>query len=492
MLDWIFELPQTSPVAHALGLIMFVCAAGMAVGSIKVRNVGLGGAGVLFMGILIAQFSQPIDEGLLNFVKEFGLVLFVFTIGLQLGPGFFASLRAEGLRLNFLTAALVVLAGGLAPLLGWLVKLDPVVVPGLFAGASTNAPALGAAQQSLAALPGVDSARLALPALACAVSYTGAFAGVLGVLLLLKALFRIDPVQEAETYAAEQRQTRKPLVRRSIVIENSELAGLTLDEVSRRAGAGVVISRMRRRGETEVRTALPKEKLALGDTVLGVGDSQHLDQLERLAGCSSDEDLMTAPGNITFRRLVVTNKEVLGKTPAELDLENTLGVMVTRIVRGDSEMTAVPHLRLLFGDVLHIVGAQEQLEQAAQRVGNSLHKLNETQFIPLFAGILLGVLAGSLPLAIPGMSQPVRVGLAGGSLIVGLLLGRLGHLGGLVWHMPLSANRAFREFGVALFFAALGLAAGDQFLNAALSPRGLTWLVTGLVITVAPLLAVGV
>jgi putative transport protein len=492
MLDWLFELSRTSPVAHAVGLITLVCAAGMALGSIKFKGIGLGGAGVLFMGILAAQFSEPVEPHTLTFVKEFGLVLFVFTIGLSLGPGFFASLRAEGLRLNLLAAVLVLSAGVLAPLLGWLVGLDQAAVAGLFAGASTNTPALGAAQQSLATLPGVNPERLALPALACAVSYPAAIAGVLGTLVLLKVLFRIDPEQEAEAYAAQRRQAIEPLSRRTLVVENPELADMTLDKVYSGIGKGVIISRIRSAGETEVRTALRDMRLRLGDAVLAVGTSRRLDQFEQAIGRKSDEDLLAAPGKVSFRRIAVTSRRVLGKTVEQLDLERTLGVEVTRVTRGDVEMTAVPGLPLKFGDVLQVVGTEEQLDKAAQLLGNSLQKLNETQFIPLFAGICLGVLVGSIPLAVPGLPHPVRMGLAGGPLIVALALGRIGHFGGLVWHMPLSANHAFREFGIALFFAALGLAAGDQFFATVVSPRGLLWLATGVVIAVVPLLAIGI
>jgi putative transport protein len=492
MFDWLFELPQTSPIAHALGLLAFVCAAGMAVGSIKVKGIGLGGAAVLFMGILVAQFSQPIEPLTLSFVREFGLVLFVFTIGLSLGPGFFASLRAEGLRLNLLAAALVLSAGILAPLLGWLVGIDQAAIAGLFAGASTNTPALGAAQQSLATLPGVTPERLAQPALACAVSYPGAIAGLLATLVLLKVLFRIDPAKEAEAYAAARRQSIEPVLRRTLVVEVGAVAGMSLEEVYVRTGEGVIISRVRSQDEAEVRTALRGTRLRLGDRVLAVGSARRLDDLERLLGGRCDEDLMAAPGQIKFRRIAVTGRKVLGKTVEELELERTFGVEVTRIVRGDVEMTAVPGLPLNFGDVLQVVGTEEQLGKAAALLGNSLKKLNETQFIPLFAGVFLGVLAGSIPLAVPGLPHPVRLGLAGGPLIVALALGRIGHFRGLVWHMPLSANHAFREFGIALFFAALGLAAGDQFFAAVFSPRGIQWLATGLVVTVVPLLAVGI
>jgi putative transport protein len=424
---------------------------------------------------------------MLTFVKEFGLVLFVFTIGLQLGPGFFASLRADGLAWNLLAAVLVIAAGILAPLLGWLLGLDSAAVAGLFAGASTNTPALGAAQQSLASLPEMTAERLALPALACAVSYPGAIAGSLGVILLLKFLFRIDPVEEGESYAAERRRAIKPVLRRTLVVANPEMW-----EIFRRVEDQIVISRLRRAGEIEVHAALRDTKLHAGDTILAVGTEDLLDRLERLIGHRSDEDLLAAPGRITFKRIVVTHRRALGKSVAELGLENLLGVEVTRITRGDVEMTAVPSLPLQFGDVLQVVGTDRQLHRAEELLGNSLKKLNQTQFIPLFAGIFLGVIVGFIPLVIPGLANPLRLGLAGGPLIVALVLSRLGHIGGLVWHMPIVANHAFREFGIALFFAALGLAAGDQFFATVLSPRGLVWLAAGLVITLVPLLAVGV
>ena len=255
MLDWLFEIARTSPVAHALGLLALVCAAGMALGSLKVKGIGLGSSGVLFMGILAAQFSQPADPRLLTFVSEFGLVLFVFTMGLSLGPGFFASLRAEGLRLNMLAAVLVLSAGLLAPLVGWLGGFDPEAIGGLFAGATTNTPALGAAQQSLASMPGISPERLALPALACAVAYPGSIVGSLAVILLLKVLFRIDPVKEAELYAAERRAKTEPLARRTLVVENAELAGTTVAEACRRVSERIVICRIRRAGQTEVQTA---------------------------------------------------------------------------------------------------------------------------------------------------------------------------------------------------------------------------------------------
>ena len=436
--------------------------------------------------------SAPIERGTLAFLSDFGLVLFVFTIGLQLGPGFFASLRTDGLHLNILAAMLVLSAGALAPLVGPVAGIDKTTVAGLFAGASTNTPALGAAQQTLATMPGMNEERLALPALACAVSYPAAIVGLFGTLIVIKLLFHIDPVKEAEDYAAQHRMQVEPLVRRTLVIENPELAGLTLDDIYHRSGEGVVVSRIRPSGETEVQTALHTTRVHLGDTVLAVGPRRRLDEFEHLMGRQSDEDLLTTPGKIVYRRIAITHRRALGKTTTELGLEAMFGVEVTRITRGDLEMTAVPSLRLQFGDVVQVVGTEEQLQQAADYLGNSLKKLNETQFVPLFAGIWLGILIGSIPLLVPGLSQPLKLGLAGGPLIVALALGRIGHIGGMVWHMPINVNHAFRELGVALFFAALGLAAGDQFFATAISPRGLLWAASGLVITLVPLIVVAV
>lgn len=492
MFHWLFELSETSPVAYALGMLALVCAVGMAVGSVKIKGIGLGSAGVLFMGMVIAQFTAPLENHTLNFVKEFGLALFVFTIGLQLGPGFFASLRAEGKKLNVLAGILVVLAGGLAPLLGAMFGMDWAAVAGLFAGASTNTPALGAVQQSLAAMPNIEAERLALPALACAVAYPGAIAGLLGTLVFLKVIFRIDPALEAEADAAARRKSSEPLVRRTLQLDRSRLEGLSLAEIDTVIGDGIVISRVRHRGSSDVRPATKTTRVGIGDSLLLVGTQRRLDEVERLIGQRSDEDLVAAPGDIAFQRIVVTNKAVLGKSLAELALEAQFGVEATRLARGDVEVTATANAHLKFGDVLSVVGPPAQLPKVAELLGNSLHSLNETQFVPLFAGICVGVIVGSVPIMLPGFPVPLRLGLAGGPLIVALLFGRIGHLGPLVWHMPLTANHAFREFGVALFFASLGLAAGDQFFTAVLSLRGVIWLSTGFVITVIPLVIVGI
>ncbi len=484
------DLHATQPVAHTIGTLALVCVVGMVLGSLKFRGIGLGTSGVLFAGILAGHCGEAIDHQTLDFVKEFGLILFVFTIGLQLGPGFFAALRQQGVKMNLLAATIVILGAAGAPLAGWLVGFDAAAVLGIFSGASTNTPSLGAGTQTLGMLPGITPDRLTLPALAYAVTYPTAIVGIIGTLLLLKRVFRIDPVQEAANFAAKNRRQVEPLERRTLVVTNPNLDGVRLDAIPGQIETRVTISRVRRGGETHVAT--DATVIHRDDRIVVVGACAGLDQFQRVVGQRSDEDLVLTDSSITFRRVVVTDLNVLGKTVGELSLDERFGVAVTRVTRADIEMSAVPGLRLQFGDLVQIVGAAADLDKAAASLGNSVKELNETHFIPLFTGIVLGIALGTLPIAFPGLPQPIRLGLAGGPLIVALLLGRLGRIGRLVWHMPVNTNLAFREFGIALFFAAVGLGAGAKFFETVFSATGLQWLLAGVCVTVLPLVLVGI
>lgn len=488
-MNWLFQLNSAQPVAHAIGILALVCMAGMALGSVKMRGVGLGTAGVLFAGILTGHFGKPVDKATLEFVKEFGLVLFVFTIGLQLGPGFFAALRQQGVKQNALAVAIVILGAACAPLIGWLAGFDMAAVLGVFSGASVNMPSLGAAAQTLATMPNIAPDRLVLPALACAVTFPTAIVASIGTLLLLTKVLRINTAQEAADYAERNRCRVQPPERRTLVVTNPNLDGLRIGAIPGRWEAGVTVARVRHGVETSVAT--DATVVRRGDRIAVVGTRAGLDRFERAVGQPSQEDLVLTKSNITFRRVLVTNRAVLGKAIGELDLDDRFGVAVTRITRADIEMTAVPGLHLQFGDTLQIVGREADLDKAAGALGNSLKELNQTHFIPLFIGIFLGVVIGTVPISFPGLPQPVRLGLAGGPLIVALVLGRFGRIGRLVCHMPVNANLAFRDFGVALFFAAVGLDAGARFFATVFSATGLQWLLAGACVTVLPLLLVG-
>ncbi|HMO64053.1 MAG TPA: putative transporter, partial [Verrucomicrobiota bacterium] len=420
----------------------------------------------------------------------FGLILFVFAIGLQLGPGFFATLRRQGVQLNLLAAAVVLLGALGAPLAGWLAGFDSAAVLGVFAGASVNMPSLGAATQAISALPDVAAGRRGLPALACAVTFPTAIVASIVTLLLLRRLFNVDPVREAAEHAARNGRPARPLERRTLVVIRPELDGLRLDALPRRREAGVSIARVRH-GDT-TRAATGATVVRAGDRLAVVGTPAGLDDFERAVGARTDEDLMLPGSNVTYRRVVVTDRAALGRTVAELRLDERFGVAVTRITRSNLELAAVPGLPLQFGDLLQVVGAESGLDQAAAALGNAVKELNETHFIALFLGLFLGIVLGTVPLAFPGLPQPVRFGLAGGPLIVALLLGRFGRIGRLVCHMPVSANLAFRDFGIALFFAAVGLDAGAKFFATVFSPVGLQWLLAGACVTMGPLLLVGI
>jgi putative transport protein len=462
----------------------------MALGSLKFHGIGLGTAGVLFAGIALGHFGEPVDHHTLAFVKEFGLILFVFTIGLQLGPGFFAAFRHQGIKFNLLAGAIVICGVVIAPLAGWLGGFDKAAVPGIFSGASTNTPSLGAATQTLASMPSITAEQVNMPALAYAVTYPTAIIGIIGTLLLLKVIFRIDAPREALEFAAKTQPLVQPLERRTLVVTNPNLDGVRIDSIPSRAECGVTISRVRDGKGTVVAT--DPMVIHRDDRMLVVGTPAGLEQFQRVVGERSDEDLFLEESGITYRRVVVTERSALGKTIHELDLDERFQVAVTRVTRADLEITAVPNLRLQFGDQLLIVGHEKDLDKAANAVGNSLKELSATHFIPFFIGIVLGVALGTVPIAFPGVPQPVRLGLAGGPLIVALVLARIGRIGPHVWHMPTNTNLAFREFGIALFFAAVGLGAGVNFFQTVFSSTGIYWLLAGLCVTVLPLLSIGI
>ncbi len=478
------------PHSAAADVFVLACTAlcGLGLGSVRFRGIGLGSAGVLFAGILLGHFGLKLRPETLDFVRDFGLILFVFTIGLQLGPGFFASLRKEGLKLNAL--ALGIVAAGFALALGSAAAgIDVFAVPGLFAGATTNTPSLGAAQQTMQSLASRDLAYLS--ALAYAIAYPAAIAGIILMLLILRRALRINIEEEASSFYAAQKAGIEPVVRMNVIVQNRAMDGVAISDIPGRREKGITISRIKRKAETEVQIARHATVLHIGDILLLVGTAANLESFAKVLGRRANVDLAQSPSSIAFRRVVATRKEILGKTLREIGLDHIYGVTVTRMTRGDLEMTAVSDLRLKFGDQLHIVGEEEHLNAAAAHLGDSVQALNKTNFLPVFVGIALGVLLGSIPISFPSLPVPVRLGIAGGPLLLAILLGRIGKIGPLVWHMPANANLAFRELGITLFLACVGLKAGEKFFEVAVSSMGLSFLGAGFAITCVPLFAGG-
>ena len=472
-------------------MLSLVGAGGLALGSVKVRGIGLGSAGVLFAGLIVGSLGFRLDHAVLEFLREFGLMLFVFMMGLQLGPGFFASLRKAGVKLNLFAVAIVIVGFLCTWLCGVLFHIQPGARLGLFSGATTNTPSLGAAQQALQAINASDL-QMTLPALAYSASYPVGIAGIILTLLLLRKMFRIDVAAETAAFEAAQRMGIEPLTRLNIVVDNPHLDGLALRDLPGRRETGVMISRLQRAGASEVMAATEDSVVHTGDHLLLVGTASNLEKFQRIAGTISDVNLMKAPGAVSFRRVVVTNSKMLGRPIAEIGLDHLYGIAVTRIVRAGVEMTAVPDVRLQFGDFLHVVGDTKGIDGAAEALGNSLHALNHTQFIPIFIGLALGVLVGLAPLSVPGLASPLKLGLAGGPLLVAILLSRIGKIGPLVWHMPANTNVAFRELGIVLFLSCVGLGAGPKFLATVMSRDGVIWALCAVVVVMVPLLTLGI
>lgn len=488
-MDWILQLFAHDSVARTVILLGVAGAAGTALGKIRVFGVTLGIAGVLFAGLVLGYLKLTIDAHVLEFVREFGLILFVYTLGLQIGPGFFGSLRARGFALNGFAVAIVLLGTALAV---GLIAVGLVVVPagvGLLSGATTNTPSLAAAQQALGQVGAPESAAV-IQGLAYAAAYPFGIVGIILTMMLVRRVFRVDV--RAEVSLAEKAQAPavpKPATR-NFEVRNPNLVGRALGKVPGLDGSGVVVSRLSRGGKVEV--ARPDALLRLGDILHAVGPEEGLDGLRVVVGAEAGVDLKALPGSVTNRRLIVTRSEVYGKELGELDFFAAHNVVVTRVTRGGIEFSPTSGLRLQFGDILMVVGESPEIDLVAAKVGNSNKALNSPQPIPFFIGIALGVLVGSIPLALPGLPAAVKLGLAGGPLVVAILLSRIASTGPLVWHMPTNANLMLREVGITLFLAAVGLKSGGNFIEVLLGGDGLRWLLYGAVVTAVPLVVVGV
>lgn len=488
-MNWLIQLFTEDSVARTVVLLGLAGAVGTALGKIRIAGVSLGVAGVLFAGLFLGYLKLAVDAHVLEFVREFGLILFVFTLGLQIGPGFFSSLRARGLMLNGFAAAIVLL--GTLITVGWIVAgfADLPAGVGLLSGATTNTPSLAAAQQALKQV-GVEDQVAAIQGLAYAAAYPFGIVGIILAMLVLKKVFRIDV--KAEVAAAEKAQQSggpKP-VTRNFKVNNPNLAGLPLGQIPGLTGSGVVVSRLSRWGQVEVARA--DLALQLGDILHAVGPEKGLEELRLVVGSEAGIDIKSLPGAVTNARLIVTRSSVFGREIPEVDTFAEHNVVVTRVTRGGLEFTPTAGLRLQFGDVLMVVGEAPQIEQVAKAVGNSNKALNSPQPIPFFLGIALGVIVGSIPLTIPGLPAAVKLGLAGGPLVVAILLSRIANTGPLVWYLPTNANHMLREVGITLFLAAVGLKSGGKFVEVLLGGHGLSWLLYGAVITAVPLLVVGV
>src|ERR1700730_365161 len=489
MFQWMEILAQ-GPVAKAILALSIVAAAGLALGSLGIRSVRLGAAGVLFAGIFFGQLGMHIDDRILEFVRDFGLLLFVYTVGLHVGPGFFSSLKQRGLLLNALGAAIVLLGGLIVAGFRFLFHFAVPVIGGLYAGATTNTPSLAAAQAALQGLPGSNPGSSDLLGMAYAVAYPFGIVGIILTMLLVRKVFSIDVDLEARNVVLSAQASERTPDFIDLEVTNPNVDGLALRDLPFAAEAGVVFSLLLRSGTVTV----PENDsvVRMGDGLRLVGPKAKLLQFEPVIGRKSSIDIKSVPSELKTGQLYVTKNQVLGKSLGELDFERAYGAVVTRITRADVEFAANDHVRLQFGDSLFVVGSENGVMQVAELVGNKPKVLDQPHVLPVFVGIFLGVILGSLPIVLPGMPAPVRLGLAGGPLLVALLLSQVGRVGPLIWYLSPAANLVLREIGIVLFLACVGLKSGTRFLDVLLSGSGVYWMAAGAFLTFVPLIIVGI
>ena len=481
-----------SETAITISLLALVAVIGLWIGHFKIKGVGLGIGGVLFGGILVAHFTTQygikLDSHTLHFVQEFGLILFVYTIGIQVGPGFFASLRQSGLTLNGL-GILIVALGTLVTILIYKFADIPLdVALGIYSGAVTNTPSLGAGQQILSEL-GMSQTTSNM-GMAYAMAYPFGICGILLSMWLIRLFFKIKVDEEAANFEKESGHDKEALKSMSLKVTNTNLNGIHLIEIPGFDDEDVVCSRLKR-GELVI---VPKADtdVQLSDILHLVGNPEGLKKMHLIIGEEVDVPVASLSGEIRSERVVVTNEKVLGKKIRHLGIHQKYGVVISRLNRAGVELVPTAHTTLQFGDVLHMVGKTDILNQAISVIGNAKQKLLQVQMLPVFIGIGLGVLLGSIPFYIPGFPVALKLGLAGGPLVVALILARIGSIGKLYWFMPPSANLALREIGIVLFLAVVGLKSGGSFVDTLTNGSGLEWMGYGIFITLVPLMIAGV
>ena len=482
-----------SDIALTVSILALVAVVGLFIGNVKFRGIGLGIGGVLFGGIIVGHFvsqaGMTLSSDMLHVIQEFGLILFVYTIGIQVGPGFFASLRVSGLRLNLFAVLIVIIGGLVTAILHKLFDIPLPVVLGIFSGAVTNTPALGAGQQILRDL-GTPMEMVDQMGMSYAMAYPFGICGILFTMWMLRVIFRVNVETEAQQHESSRTNGGALIKTINIRVENPNLHDLAIKDVPILNGDKIICSRLKR--EETLKVPSPDTIIQLGDLLHLVGQPADLHTAQLVIGQEVDTSLSTKGTDLRVERVVVTNENVLGKRIRDLHFKERYDVVISRLNRAGVELVASGDISLQFGDILNLVGRPSAIDAVANVLGNAQQKLQQVQMLPVFIGIGLGVLLGSIPVFVPGFPAALKLGLAGGPLIMALILGRIGSIGKLYWFMPPSANLALRELGIVLFLSVVGLKSGGDFVNTLVNGEGLSWIGYGALITAVPLITVGI
>lgn len=492
-MNWLTELLTGNSIAHAVLIYAFVIATGVLLGKIKIGSVSLGVTFVLFMGILVGHFGFTVDHDIMHFVKEFGLILFIFSIGLQVGPSFFTSFKKGGMLLNGLAVLLILLGIGVTLSLFGIFhgEISIPMLVGIMQGAVTNTPGLGAAQEALRQLS--EAGELAGPIPSIGLGYAVAYPmGVIGILLtfiILRFVFRIK-LDKEEASLKEQKESHETPNWITIKITNDSLIDCTLSQCQSMIRRQFIASRLFNGNEVIIPS--DETRLKTGDIVSVIVNEADELAVTAFLGKKIDYVWEDSENTMVSRRIVVTQSNVNGKTIGSLAFRTAYGVNITRVHRSGIDLLARPELYLQVGDRVTVVGSLEAIGKVEKILGNTLKRLNEPHLITIFLGIFVGILLGSIPIHFPNMPMPAKLGLAGGPLIVAILLGRFGYRLKLITYTTQSANLMLREMGISLFLASVGISAGAEFVDTVVSPDGLRWILSGVLITMVPALIVGV
>ena len=491
-MNWINDLLWGEGIGHSILLLSFVIAAGIQLGKIKVFGVSLGITLVLFVGIILGHFGFTINHNVIHFFKEFGLILFVYSVGMQVGPGFFSSFKQGGITLNMLACGIVFLGVLTAVILHYATGIPMPTMVGILSGAVTNTPGLGAAQQAFSDMHGVSDNTIAL---GYAVAYPLGVIGIILSIILIKYIFRVSFDKENEQLNSEDSSHTNEAKPISLIVKNPAIFNKTVAELSNLLEhRDFVISRVWRDSNKQIEIASANTVLQENDKVFVITTETDAETIKTFIGEEIDmerKQWIRMESQFINRRILITKPELNGKRLGQLKLRKLYGINITRINRAGVDLVAKPGLTLQVGDRVNVVGTETAVSNVEKVLGNSMKRLNEPNLITIFVGIALGIVLGSIPISFPGIPQPVKLGLAGGPLVVAILISRFGYHYKLITYTTQSANLMLREIGITLFLACVGISAGDGFVDTIVNNGGCAWIGYGFIITFVPLMIIG-
>lgn len=492
-MEWINELLWGEGVGHSILLLSVVIALGIQLGKLKLFGISLGITMVLFVGIFLGHFGFTANPSVVHFFREFGLILFVYSVGIQVGPGFFSSFRKGGITLNMLACGIVFLGVITALVIHYITGIPIPTMVGILSGAVTNTPGLGAAQQAYSDMTGISDETIAL---GYAVAYPLGVIGIILSMIFIRYVFRVSFAKETEQLEEEtDMEAGGEAIPISLVVKNPAIFGRSVSELSKLLEhREFVISRILRNDTNRIEIVAGNTVLNGDDKIFVITAEHDVEAIKTFIGQEIQMDRkqwIPAESQFISRRILVTRPEINGKQLGALQLRRLHGINVTRINRAGLELVATPNLVLQIGDRVTVVGSELAVEKVAETLGNSMKRLNEPNLVTIFVGIVLGIIVGSLPISFPGIPQPVKLGLAGGPLIVAILISRFGYRYKLVTYTTQSSNLLLRELGITLFLACVGLSAGEGFVDTIVNKGGVAWIGYGFIITLLPLLIIG-